>query len=81
MADGLDRKDATTPENDLGTEAEPAPVVDGEAGDDGGQPDPLPADRIKDDGIVNAFADPVSRCVAVQAEEQIAVLRRQRAGI
>ena len=42
MADGLDRKDATTPENDLGTEAEPAPVVDGEAGDDGGQPDPLP---------------------------------------
>lgn len=42
MVDGLDRKDATTPENDLGTEAEPAPVVDGEAGDDGGQPDPLP---------------------------------------
>ena len=29
MADGLDRKDATTPDNDLGTEAEPAPVVDG----------------------------------------------------
>ena len=47
----------------------------------GSQPDPLPADRIKDDGIVHAFADPVSRCVAVQAEEQIAVLRRQRAGI
>lgn len=42
MADGLDRKDATTPEYDLGTEAEPAPVVDGEAGDDGAQPDPLP---------------------------------------
>lgn len=42
MADGLDRKDATTPENDLGTEAEPTPVVDGEAGDDDGQPDPLP---------------------------------------
>ena len=47
----------------------------------GSQADPLPADRIKDDGIVHAFADPVSRCVAVQAEEQIAVLRRQRAGI
>ena len=42
MADGLDRKDATTPENDLGTEAEPAPVVDGEAGGDDAQPDPLP---------------------------------------
>ena len=42
MADGLDRKDTTTPENDLGTEAKPAPVVDGEAGGDGAQPDPLP---------------------------------------
>ncbi len=29
MADGLDRKDATTPENDLGTEVEPAPSSTG----------------------------------------------------
>lgn len=48
MADGLDRKDATTPENDLGTEAEPAPVVDGETGGGDAQPDPLPG----------AFAEP-----------------------
>lgn len=48
MADGLDRKDATTPENDLGTEAEPAPVVDGETGGGDAQPDPLP----------DAFAEP-----------------------